>query len=316
MQTKGYVGIDRAKARLDIALRPSGQQWQVRHEEAGIEAVVEQLQGQGVSLIVVEATGGLETALVGALAGAGLPVVIVNPRQVRAFAKATGQLAKTDELDAQVLAHFAAAIRPPVRPLADRATQELAALVTRRRQLVTMLTAEQNRRSRAAGGALRQDIDTHIRWLQKRLQRVEGRLRTALRASPVWRAKDRLLQSVPGVGPILATPLLAELPELGTLDRRQIAALVGVAPFNQDSGTRRGRRLVWGGRAPVRSTLYLGTLSATRFNPVIRTFYLRLRAAGKCPKVALTACMRKLLTILNAMLKHRTPWRAPTPEPA
>ncbi|MFQ5695045.1 MAG: IS110 family transposase [Terriglobia bacterium] len=280
-------------------MRPSGKSWEVRHDEAGMEQVVEQRRASRVTLVVVEATGGLEGPLVGALASARVPVVVANPRQVRAFAKATGQLAKTDTLDAHVLAHFAEAIRPPVRPLPDAATQALSALVTRRRQLVTMLTAEQNRRTRVPAGPIREDIDAHLHWLQQRLKSVEQTLRTTLRQSPVWRTKDNLLQSVPGVGSVLATTLLAELPELGTLDRRQIAALVGVAPFNQDSGTRRGHRLIWGGRAPVRSVLYLGALSASRFNPVIRAFYTRLRAAGKVPKVALTACMRKLLTILN-----------------
>ena len=308
MQAARFMGIDIAKAHLDVAVRPSGESWPVRHDEAGLAQVVERRQAGAPSLIVVEATGGLETVVGGAGAGAGWPVVVVNPRQVRDFAKATGQLAKTDTLDAPVLAHFAEAIRAPVRPLPDAATQALSALVTRRRHLVTMLTAEQNRRSRAPAGPIREDIDTHMHWLQQRLQSLAQTLRTTLRQSPIWRAKDNVLRSVPGVGPVSAPTLLAALPEWGTLDRRQIAALVGVAPFNRDSGTHRGRRLIWGGRAPVRSVLYLAALSATRFNPVIRAFYTRLRAAGKVPQVALTACMRKLLTILNAMLKQGTSW--------
>ena len=303
-----FVGLDVSKAYLDLASHPNGETWQVEHDDAGITLVVERLQNLAPSVVVVEATGGLETVVAVALAAADVRVAVVNPRQVRAFAKATGRLAKSDRLDAQVLAHFGEAVRPPVRPLPDAATQRLNSLVTRRRQLVSMLTAEQNRRSRTPAGVTRRDIDVHIAWLRRRLKGVDGLMRDALKESPVWQAKDELLRGVPGVGPILSTTLLAELPELGHLPRRQIAALVGVAPFNRDSGTLRGRRQVWGGRAPVRQTLYLGTLSATRCNPVIRSFYERLRAAGKTAKVALTACMRKLLTILNAMLKHGTPW--------
>ena len=311
-----FVGIDVAKTRLDVATRPSEESWQVQHDDEGVAQVVERLQALAPTLVVVEATGGLETVVVGALAAVGVAVVVVNPRQVRAFAKATGRLAKTDRLDAQVLAHFAEAVRPAVRPLPDAATQRLSALVTRRRQLVAMLTAEHNRRSRTPAGPMRRDIDAHIDWLRQRLKGVDGLLRSALQESPLWRAKDALLRGVPGVGPVLATTLLAGLPELGHLERRQIAALVGVAPFNRDSGSHRGRRQVWGGRAPVRQALYLGTLSATRFNPVIRSFYDRLRAGGKTAKVALTACMRKLLTILNAMLKHGTSWRPQPTEAA
>ena len=238
---------------------------------------------------------------------AGLPVVVVNPRQVRDFAKATGTLAKTDALDAAVLAHFAAAVRPTPRPLPDAATQSLAALVTRRRQLVEMLTAERNRLG-SAPRVLRAEIQAHITWLKRRLGRLDADLHQAIRTSPAWRVQDDLLQSVPGVGPVLAVTLLASLPELGTLNRKAIAALVGVAPLNRDSGTRQGRRMVWGGRAAVRAVLYMGTLVAVRHNPVLRAFYQRLRAVGKLPKVALTACMRKLLTILNAMLKQQTRW--------
>jgi transposase len=270
--------------------------------------LVERLRGLSPTLIVLEATGGLAVPLTSAVAAAGLPVVVVNPRQVRDFAKATGKLAKTDALDAAVLAQFAEAVRPALRPLPDAATQALSALLARRRQLIEMLTAEKNR----LGSALppvRPGIRAHIRWLERRLAALDADLAQAIRESPVWREKDDLLQSVPGVGPVLATTLLASLPELGTLTRQQIAALVGVAPLNRDSGAWRGKRRVWGGRAPVRAALYMSALVATRFNPVLRAFYQRLCAAGKAKKVALTACMRKLLTILNAMLKYRTRWQ-------
>jgi len=303
-----FVGIDVSQAQFDVALRPSGEPWQVPHDDAGIASVVTRLHALSPTLVVLEATGGLELPLTGALAAAGLPVVVVNPRQVRDFAKATGKLAKTDALDAQILAHFAEALRPVPRPLPDAETQALDALLMRRRQIIEMLTAERNRLSRAHP-RIRAEVQEHIHWLEQRLHQSDDALRQAIQASPVWREKDDLLQSTPGVGPVLATTLVAALPELGTLNRKQIAALVGVAPLNRDSGTLRGKRTVWGGRTVVRTALYMGTLVATRFNPVIRTFYQRLRQAGKVPKVALTACMRKLLTILNAMLKHRTPWR-------
>ena len=302
-----FVGIDVAKASLDVAVHPTTERWTLAYTEREVAGLVTRLTGLHPALVVLEATGGLEGPLVGALAAAGLPVVVVNPRQVRDFAKATGLLAKTDALDAAVLAHFAAAVRPTPRALPDAATQALAALVTRRRQLVAMLTAERNRLS-SAPRALRAEIQAHITWLQRRLGRLDEDLHQAIRTSPAWRAQDDLLQSVPGVGPVLARTLLASLPELGHLDRKAIAALVGVAPLNRDSGTFRGRRRVWGGRAAVRAVLYMGTLVAVRHNPVLRAFYQRLRAAGKLPKVALTACMRKLLTILNAMLKQQTRW--------
>ena len=242
-----------------------------------------------------------------ALAAAALPVVVVNPRQVRDFARATGKLAKTDALDAQVLAHFAEAVRPSVRPLRDADTQELNFLTTRRSQLVTMLVSEKNRLGRASH-SVRPRIQSHITWLEQELSDLENDLREALRRSPVWREKDDLLRSVPGVGEQLSLSLLAYLPELGTLNRKQIAALVGVAPFNRDSGPRRGKRSVWGGRSRVRATLYMAALSASRYNPVLRVFYQRLLAAGKPKKVALTACMRKLLTILNAMIRSGQHW--------
>lgn len=302
-----FVGIDVAKASLEVAVHQPAARWTVEATEAALAALVGRLVALAPTLVVLEATGGLEGPLVGAMAAANLPVVVVNPRQVRDFAKATGHLAKTDTLDAAVLAHFAAAVRPPVRPLPDAATQLLAALVTRRRQLVGMLTAEQNR-LRCAPAVLRKELETHIRWLERRLAALDTDLDQAIRTSPVWRAQEDLLRSVPGVGPVVARTLLAQLPELSTLSPKPLAALVGVASLNRDSGGFRGRRMVWGGRGPVRAALYMGTLAAVRFNPVLRAFYLRLRAAGKLPKVALTACMHKLLTILNAMLKHQRRW--------
>lgn len=302
-----FVGIDVSQTCLDIAIRP-GASYSLMHEEAAIVVLVEQLLALGPTLIVLEATGGMEIPLTSALATAGLPVVVVNPRQVRDFAKASGRLAKTDALDAQILAQFAEVMRPQPRRLPDAEARALAALLTRRRQLVEMLTAEKNRLLSAAA-PIRKRLRTHIAWLERELQHTNTNLAEAIRQSPVWREKDELLQSVPGVGPVLTSTLLASLPELGTLTNKQIAALVGVAPLNRDSGTLRGRRTVWGGRAQVRAVLYMSAIVAARFNPVIRAFYQRLCASGKAKKVALTACMRKLLTILNAMLKHLTPWR-------
>ena len=303
-----FVGIDVAKARVDVAVRPSGDIWSADYDEAGVAGLVDQLQALGPAAVVLEATGGLEVPLASALAAGALPVVVVNPRQVRDFAKATGRLAKTDALDAQVLAHFAEAVRPPLRPLRDAETQDLNSLVTRRQQVVAMLVAERNRLSSAAT-AVRPRVEAHILWLKQELDDLDNNLRETLRRSPVWREKDDLLRSVPGIGEQISLTLLAYLPELGTLNRRQIAALVGVAPFNRDSGTLRGKRTVWGGRAGVRSALYMGAMVASRHNPVIRDFYQRLLSAGKPKKVALTACMRKLLTILNSMLKHGTSWQ-------
>ena len=303
-----FIGIDVAKAQLDIALRPSGERWAVPNETSGVTTRVDQLQARHPTLIVLEATGGLERLVASALATAGLPVVVVNPRQVRDFARATGQLAKTDALDARALAHCADVIRPTPRPLPDAQTQELRALLGRRQQLIGIRTAEQNRLA-GTSTRLAKDITEHITWINARLATLDNDLETVLRASPLWRDNDDLLQSAPGIGPVCSRTLLLELPELGTLTRQQIAALVGVAPLNGDSGTLRGRRTIWGGRAHVRTVLYMGTLVATRFNPQIKTFYERLLAAGKVKKVALTACMHKFLTILNAMLKHRTPWQ-------
>jgi transposase len=302
-----FVGIDVSKAQLDVALRPTNDCWQVNHDEAGIVGLVERLRTVQPTLIVLEATGGLEVAVTGALAEAGLPVVVVNPRHARDFAKATGRLAKTDTLDARGLAHFAEAVRPTPRPLPEAQAHALSALLTRRRQLVQMLTAER-RRLQSAPQQIRADIQAHITWLTRRLARTDDDVAAAIHASPLWRAKDEILQSTPGVGPILSRTLVAEVPELGVLNRQEIAALIGVAPFNRDSGTLRGKRAVWGGRAHVRAVLYMSTLAAVRHNAVLKAFYERLRAVGKAPKVALTACMRKLLTILNAMVKHQTPW--------
>jgi transposase len=304
------VGIDVAKAWLDVAIRPSGDQRRVGNDAAGIAAAVTWLQAVGARVIVVEATGGYEAPLVAELSVAALPVAVVNPRQVRDFAKATGRLAKTDRLDAQVLAHFGEAVRPTPRPLPDEAAQALAALVERRRQVVAMRTAEENRLGATRVALVRDRIRAHLAWLEADLKEVDEDLRRRLRASPLWREQDDLLQSVPGIGPIISLTLLADLPELGRLSHGQIAALVGVAPLNRDSGTLRGRRTVWGGRRAVRTALYMGTLRATRCNPVIQAFYERLLAAGKAKKVALVACMHKLLILLNAMLKHQTPWQA------
>ena len=307
-----HVGIDVSKDRLDAAIGPGGEAWQTTNAAAGITGLVERLQALQPATVILEATGGFELPLAGALLAVGLPATVVNPRQVRDFARATGQLAKTDAIDARVLARFGEAVRPELRPLPDEATQALAALVARRRQLIEMLTAEKNR-LRLAARAVRRDIEHHIRWLERRLAGLDGDLAQQVRSSPRWREQDDLLQSVPGIGPVSSVTLLAQLPELGRLNRKEIAALVGVAPLNRDSGTLRGRRAVWGGRSHVRATLYMATLVATRHNSVIRAFYTRLLAAGKPKKVALVACMRKLLISLNAMLHENAPWQPNQP---
>jgi len=307
MEPELFVGIDVAAAHLDVAVRPGGEAWRVANDEAGIAALVTRVAALGPALVVLEATGGYEAAATGALAAANAPVAVVNPRQVRDFARATGRLAKTDALDAAVLAHFAQAVRPEARPLPEEAALELRGLLTRRRQLVEMITAEQNRRRGVPARVLRQ-IDAHLAWLRAQLAALDRDLAALLKASPLWHAKERALRSVPGVGPVLTLTLLADLAELGTLDRKAIAALVGVAPLSRDSGAQRGRRRVWGGRSPVRAALYMAALAAARHNPVIAPFYRRLLAAGKPKKVALTACMHKLLTILNAMLRDGTAW--------
>jgi transposase len=305
------IGIDVAKRQLDIAERPSGARWTATNDAVGIAGLVERLQTAGpLALLVVEATGGYEIPLVAALGAAGLPVVVVNPRQVRDFARAVGKLAKTDAIDAGVLAHFGEAVRPEPRPLPDELTQEVQSWLARRRQLLEMVLAEEQRLALAAR-AVRPHIQQHVEWLRRQLRDVDGELQRAIRQSPVWRENDNLLRTTPGVGPVLATTLLADLPELGRLNRRQIAALVGLAPLNWDSGQQRGTRHIWGGRAPVRTALYMATLAAVRCNPVIRAFFERLSAAGKPRKVALVACMRKLLTILNAMMCRRVSWQPP-----
>jgi transposase len=303
-----FVGIDVSRDRLDVAVRPSGDAWSVANDDAGIAALVARLGPLTPTGIVVEATGGLEAAVAAALAEAGLPVAVVNPRQARDFARTTGQLAKTDALDARMLAHFAEAIRPHLRPLPDVEQQRLAAVLTRRQQVVEMLVAERQRLSRAVP-VVRERVAAHVAWLAEELDRLDGELAAAIQASPVWRARDDLLQSVPGVGPVLSRTLLAELPELGQLDRRRIAALVGVAPVTRESGRLRGRRGIWGGRAHVRRVLYMAAVVAVRWNPTIRAFHNRLVAAGKPPKVALVACMHKLLTILDAMVRSGAAWR-------
>lgn len=303
-----FVGIDVSKDRLDLAERPSGAAWSVENEAAGFTTLLRKLKPEAtMTLVVLEATGGYEAAVVATLASAGFHVAVVNPRQVRDFGRATGQLAKSDEIDARILALFAERIRPEPRPLPDPVAQELDALVARRRQLQQMLGAERNR-LRLAPPRVRKGIAKHVQWLERQLDHVDGDLDRLVRESPLWRAKDNLLQSVPGIGPTTSRTLLAELPELGHLNRREIAALVGVAPLNRDSGTLRGKRMIWGGRAPVRRTLYMAALTASRHNPVIRAFYQRLRGNGKPPKVAITACMRKLLVILNTMTRNQTHW--------
>lgn len=303
------VGIDVSKGRLDVYIHPSGERLALDNREPQHRELADKLRGVGCDLIVLEATGGFELPCVGVLAAAGLPVVVINPRQARDFARATGRMAKTDTIDAEVLALFGEAVKPELRPIPDAASQRLQAMVARRRQLVEMLTMERSRLLQADDG-VRRNIEDHIFWLQNQLDDLDGDLGKTVKSSPVWREKENLLRSVPGIGAVTAQMLLAELPELGTLSRQKIAALVGVAPLNRDSGKMRGQRSVWGGRRHVRSALYMATLVATRFNPVIRVFYQRLRAAGKKAKVALTACMRKLLTILNAMLKSHTVWQA------
>jgi len=311
MEHGPYVGIDVAKARLDIAVRPSAEQWVSGTDATSLETLVDRLRELQPELIVLEATGGREAPAVAALAAAGLPVVVVNPRQVRDFARAVGQLAKTDVLDAQVLAHFAQVIHPTPRPLPDVQAQELVALLARRRQLIQMQTAERQRLDTALPRVKRQ-IERHLAWLEAELTDLDRTLHDQVQASPLWREQENLLRSVPGIGPTTALTLLAELPELGRLDRKAIAALVGVAPLSCESGTWRGRRIVWGGRARVRSALYMATLTASRHNRIIAAFYTRLCAAGKPKKVALTACMHKLLTILNAIMRQGTPWAVQT----
>jgi transposase len=308
MDDKVVVGIDVSKLQLDCCALPSGQLWSCPNEHSGIEELVSRLEQLDCGLVVMEATGGYETAAATRLAAAGLRVAVVNPRQVRHFAKALNKLAKTDRIDARVLAEFGVSVNAQVRPLPDERTRELADLLARRGQLVGMRTQEKNRIAQAAAG-LRTGIKTHVKWLDTEIAKLEVELTAKLRASEAWCDKRDLLLGVPGVGPTTTLALLAELPELGQLNRQRIAALVGVAPLNDDSGKHQGRRFTWGGRASVRSALYMASVCAIRHNELIRAFYLRLRAKGKPFKVAIVACMRKLLTILNAMVKHHKPWQ-------
>jgi transposase len=301
-----YVGIDVSKATLDVGTT-QGETWQVPNEDGAMRELCERLHAMAPLLVVLEATGSYESRAAAALAAAGLPVVVVNPRHVRSYARSLGRLAKTDRIDAQVLARFAEAAKPDVRPLPDDDTQALDALVTRRRQLVAMITAEKARLS-TAPAITRRQIKSHIGWLQRELAKLDNEIDGTIRRSPIWRAKDELLRSVPGVGDATSRVLLAQLPELGKLDKKQIAALVGVAPFNQDSGIMRGRRHVWGGRASVRTALYMAALVGARCNPILKALRARLRLAGKPHKVALVACMRKLLIILNAMMRDGRRW--------
>lgn len=308
-----FVGIDVSKDQLDIAIRPGEVRFRESNNDSGIQALIARLLSFKPQLILLEATGGYEILAAAALRQAGLPAHIINPRQVRDFARSSGRLAKTDKIDAAVRAHFAEALKPSLRPWPDEQQQELAALMSRRRQLVEMLVMEKNRLAMTFSPRVRRSLQTNLQSLKEQLKELEQDLDDFIRQSPIWLQKDQLLQSVPGVGPLTSQSLLAWVPELGTLNRKKIAALVGLAPFNRDSGQMRGKRTVWGGRARVRPPLYMATLAACRVNPAIRAFYLRLLAVGKSKKLALTACMRKLLTILNAILKQQQPWCPPAP---
>jgi transposase len=302
-----FIGIDVSKDQLDVAIRPSGERAQFANHDDGIDQLIQRIQPLSPTLIVLEATGSYHRLLLSRLVAGGLPTIAINPRQARDFARAMGRLAKTDAIDADVLAEFGEKIRPELRSITDEATQQLEAACTRRRQLVGMLTAEKNR-LHSSPSSVRSQIKKHIQWLEKHIQELETDLDRQIRSSPAWRDKDDLLRSCKGIGPTTSHTMLACLPELGQLSRHQIAALVGVAPFNQDTGKYRGRRHVHGGRSDVRSVLYMATLAAIRHNPVIRDFHQRLITAGKLKKVAITACMRKLLVILNAMVRHNTTW--------
>jgi transposase len=306
--TRPYVGIDVAKATLDVAIGSDGELVQVENNEAGIARLIQQLSEIGPTLVVLEATGGYESLVAGAIAGREIAVAVVNPRQVRDFAKATGVLAKTDRIDARVLARFAEAVRPEPRRLPTAEAKELEEFLSRRRQLVDMLTMEKNRVSIAGTERMKKSLKKHIDWLEEALRRANDDIDKTIRNSPAWREQEDLLRSMPGIGPVSARTMLAELPELGRLNRKKIAALVGVAPLNRDSGTLQGARTCWGGRASVRQVLYMATVAAVRCNPVIRRTYASLRDRGKKHKVALVACMRKLLTILTAMVRDQRRW--------
>jgi transposase len=308
METNVFVGVDVSKDSLDVAIGTQKDIITFSNDQKGVDALVKKLKRIDAQLTVFESTGGYELLAASCLVEAGLAVVIVNPRQVRNFAKATGILAKTDAIDARVIARFAEAVKPEVRQLKDCQTFELTALVTRRRQIIEMIVAERNR-LRLANKRNKKDIEEHIRWLQKRLDKIETDIGKMIQSSPIWRCKDDILQSVPGIGPVTSASLICDLPELGVLSPKKIAMLAGLAPLNCDSGKYRGRRRIWGGRAYVRSGLYMATMAAIRCNPAIKGFYQRLIAAGKCHKVAATACMRKLLIIVNAMLRDQTLWQ-------
>jgi len=302
-----FVGIDVSKAQLDVSIRPTAQTLSVTNDKAGIKVLIKHFKKLQPHLVVLESTGGLERQVITALVGAEIPVFMANPRQVRDFAKSTGQLAKTDRIDAAVLAHYAEAIRPKPRPLPDELTLELRALTARRRQVIDMIVAEKNRLA-TASKAIQKRITAHIAYLEQDLDDADHDLDRFIEKNPLWKENQEILCSTPSIGPVSSRTLIAELPELGTLGRKQISALVGLAPFPRDSGTLKGRRTIWGGRASVRSALFMATLAATRFNPVIGAFYKRLKAKGKLPKVCLVACMHKLLIILNAMLKNKIRW--------
>lgn len=307
-----FVGIDICKAWLDVAVHEQNEMFRAGNDDAGIANLVKRLKELKPERIVLEPTGGFEMLVVAELTHAGLPVVMMNAKRIRDFARATGRLAKTDRLDAKVLAHFAAALKPPVRSLRNEDEEQLSALLTRRRQVLDMLTVEKNRLV-TVRAKMRQDIEAHVQWLSNSLKELDKEIGDFVEGSPIWKEKDALLQSVPGVGPITSATMLGMLPELGQLNRQQIAALVGVAPMNKDSGRKQGKRRVYGGRADVRSVLYMAAMAAKKYNPVIRKFYERLIQQGKEKKVALTACMRKLLVILNAMMRTNRSWRS---EPA
>lgn len=309
-KSKSFIGIDVCKQQLEVAAHESDYQFRCPNKLSCFGQLIAELLNLRPALIVLEATGGLEIPAVNALHAVGLPVVVVNPRQVRDFAKALGQLAKTDRLDARVLAHFAAAIKPPLRPIKTKDERELEALTRRRGQLIEMLTDEKNRRGSAASDSVRDKIKEHIDWLEDCIAEIDQQLKVLLKTSACWQAKDQILQSVPGIGPVTAFSLVADLPELGKLDRQKISKLVGVAPLNRDSGQQRGSRHIYGGRAQLRRLLYMAALTASRHNPVIKEFYQRLIANGKPFKVAVTACMRKLLSIINVMVRDSTTWKS------
>lgn len=308
MNTQVFVGLDVSKRRLDVAVRPQGRHFVTPNDERGIKQLVKRLAALKPHLIVLEASGGYEFLVIAALAEAQLPVALINPQAVRKFAGATGRLAKTDKIDAQVLAHFAEALRPEPRPLPDQDHQVLKAALKRRQQVVKMMGQEENRLEKTFIAAVRRDIQEHLTWLRRRLEELNRDIDDLIRQSPLWRERDRLFQSVPGIGPVVSRVVIAQLPEVGTLPGKKAVALAGLAPYNRDSGHFRGKRMIRGGRRYLRRMLYMAAVVASRYNPVIRAFYQRLVAAGKPKKLALTACMRKLVLILNAMVKHHQPW--------